>query len=123
MQKIFDQRLPLMRNLTARGVTVDWWFSVEINPDGSIRAVVDQRSLYQPKNGPGYGDSRFKEDTDGWIKLLGRMRGPAFPAGSALTGATMSVNFNNRTDQVRDTPDVPREPPLRNDQKVKAKQC
>jgi hypothetical protein len=123
VQKIFDRRLPLMRNLTASGVTVDWWFSVEVNPDGSIRAVTDQQSSYQPKHGPGYGDSRFKEETEQWMKMLREMRAPAFPAGSALTGATMSVNFNNHSDRVRDPPTIPQEPPLGNEQKLRGKKC
>ena len=48
---------------------------------------------------------------------------PPPPPGSALTGFTMSVNFNNRSDQFRDTPDIPQEPPMNKKGKVNAKKC
>ena len=58
-----------------------------------------------------------------WMKMLSAMRAAAFPAGSALTGTTMSVNFNNHSDRVRDPPTKPQDPPLGKDPKVKGKKC
>ena len=120
VRTVFDRRLPLLRHLTAKGVAVDWWFSVEINPDGTVRAVVDQQSTYQPRGGAAYKDPMFRDDTEVWRRLLENLHVPAFPAGSVVDHVTMPVNFNNRDIGVRDPPALPQEPPLEEQKDVSA---
>lgn len=121
MQQVFDRGRGLRSGLAAKGVRADWWFAVTVGPDGTIVAVEDKGSDYNPKGSRAYDRSRFRADTEAWRKALLGVRAPPFPAGSVLHHAVMSVNFNNVKTGFRDTPVIPQEPAMQDEKHGKAK--
>lgn len=123
-EKVFNSRMMMLRDLTAKGVTVDWWYLVTLNSDGTVKKVEFRKeSSYSPKGSGKYSDTLFSGDSDQWVKLLMRMRTPVFPRGSVNSQVIVPVNFTNRRSGLRDVPDdqLPHEDKTKEETKGKVK--